>query len=201
MNITVRLHRAEIWELKTVLEWGKPTNNSFCAMGCADAINGTFGQTSWVRGYKPDYDFVLSLQQPDPDWTPEQKWQYAVGLSGTIYLYDKDGVDYPFRWPRIMLGSKGQDIRNRVQIIDHVGDWHRLQGIGPQDYGTSLGALLAAGLVQRVNCEPYQDKTGYFSDTPHGVMYTPVFDPRYYERSKGQDGLWITSDYLYRQVQ
>lgn len=197
MNVTLHYHVPEIWELKTVREWGKPVNNSFCAMGCADAVNGTVGQTSWIRGYQSDKDFILGLQQPDPNWTAIQKWQWAIADAGTVYLTDTRGV---FRWPRICIGSKGSDYRNRVNVLEWQGDWLRIAGLSPKDYWRPLQNLLDAGLVHRTNCEPFQESTGYFSDTPHGVFYMALFDPAAYEYSKGNPELWITRDFLYRKV-
>ena len=195
---TPLIEPGELWELKTVGEYGKPTNNSFCAITLySDSLGKNGGQTNWTRGYQEDKDFVLSLQ-PTDEWTLEEKWQWATGASKTVYLYD-DGVNpVPFKWPRIAIGSKGPMFRNRVHVIEKASSFWRVRGLTPEHYGYSLTWLYENGLVHRLNCEPVRN--GYYSETPHGLMFMPVFDPNYYEHSKGETGLWLDKNAFYAKL-
>lgn len=197
---SVSFDRGELWEVKTVGEIGKTDNNSFCAVRVyADSLGKTSGVSVWTQHDKADQDFIRFLQ-PSDGYTFEQKWQNLCwDHEGAIYNRTTS-ADFPFIWPRVILGSRSLTERNRVRISEWQGDYGKLVGIGPDDYHRSILVLLQNGLAHRVNCMPFHTDIQRYSDTPKGICYMPIFDPTKYKHSLGEADIWIPKSSLFKRL-
>lgn len=193
-----------LWYLKSWFEIGKTLSpgdsSNFCALGLFDAaVNGTSGQDTWLQC---DGEEIELIQRVNNCAYGSDIWHYLVAPSGRIYR-TVDGADpdtvLPIRWPRIAIGSKGDNERNQVMVLEISNNMARIAGIPHStDYG-AYNPITHPWLFHRDYCM-YLDKV--IGDSPKGILYMPLFDandPAYYV-GVSKHGMWIPTSFLHSQV-
>ena len=198
----------EIWELATYFEAGKtsPTPTNFCAVTLVQNAGGFGGQTNWVLLERPELELLKTINGIKDQ--EERKWHWLVSEKGSIYLLLPDEEEEhtnKLRWPRIAIGSKGDDERNLVKVIGVAVDeegkvYARIAGIPKSSDYSEYSVEKTPWFFHNVYCI-YTKPNLRLGYTPHGVMYMPIFDPASgFQVSKGPNELWIDAIWLKRKV-
>ena len=183
------LYKVKIWGDPVMVAQGFDVNfvktSNFQAVPLFIEDGSCGGVTSFLHIPRADVEKLKGLQiSDDPDNTVQQKMHWLCGsYRGKIYMYDEPNDDWeisPFiRWGSIALGGNLVMVDKLVDMVVKPPDnkkrsmtMARLVCFRNTDWGKTWHTH--PHLVHRAYCAYHSN---HFGDTPHGIVYTPLYSP------------------------